>query len=329
MISIIIPVYKVEKYLRRCLDSVLAQTYTDLEIILVDDGSPDGSGSICDEYAEKDSRIKVIHQANAGAAAARNAGVAAATGEFTAFVDSDDYIDPTMYEQLLDIIQVNDADIAECGYRWVKPDVTYDRENTGKVDVYTNLEALEMLYFGDQMFGGISIVVWNKLYRTDLVKAVSFLEGRMNEDCLYTPMILYRARKIAKLNLNLYNFFFSENSVSRSAYRLKNTDAVEIYDKLMRFFESVELERYFLFAQNSYLNVLYHNYFECYKRRQQPDFKEKADQFRQELTHQYEAILANPHQQNNQLRHRIFHTSPLVWYWCMSAVRWIKRLREK
>ena len=271
MISIIIPIYKVEPYLRRCLDSVLAQTYTDLQIILVDDGSPDGCGAICDEYAAKDSRIEVIHQENRGLSGARNAGLALAKGEYIAFLDSDDYVDETMYEKLLQVLLENDADIAECGYRWVKPDVTYDRENTGKVDIYTNLEALEMLYFGDQMFGGISIVVWNKLYRAELFDDLCFAQGLNNEDVDFTPRALYKARRIAKLNENLYD-----------------------------------------------------GYFNCYRLRRQPEYRQMAKTLRGQLDAQYEQILSNPYHQGDTLRHKIFHVSPLVWYWCMGVARWRK-----
>ena len=121
MISIIIPVYKTEPYLRKCVDSVLAQTYTNLEVILVDDGSPDDCGKICDEYAAKDSRVKVIHKENGGLSSARNCGLDVATGKYIGFVDSDDWIDPDMYETLLGLLLRYDADIAEGSYRFFRP----------------------------------------------------------------------------------------------------------------------------------------------------------------------------------------------------------------
>ncbi|WP_227166600.1 glycosyltransferase, partial [Enterococcus faecium] len=111
-ISIIVPVYKVEKYLRKCVDSILAQTFTDFEVILVDDGSPDNSGKICDEYAEKDNRVRVIHKENGGLSSARNAGIDVARGKYLGFVDSDDYIDEDMYEILYENLKIHDADIS-------------------------------------------------------------------------------------------------------------------------------------------------------------------------------------------------------------------------
>lgn len=327
MISIIIPIYNVEKYLRRCIDSVLAQTYTDLQVILVDDGSPDGCGAICDEYAAKDSRIKVIHQENRGLSGARNAGLSLAAGEFVAFLDSDDYVDDTMYEKLLKVMVENDADIAECGYRWVKPDVTYDRENTGKVDVYTNLEALEKLYFGDQMFGGISVVVWNKLYRAELLKGLSFAQGMIHEDVDFTPRALYKARRIAKLNENLHNFFFSPNSISRSDFSLKKLDAIRVRQRVMEFFREQGLQRYFDFMEASYISVLYGSFEECYKRRKQPQYAQKAKELRREILDQFPIIRKNPYYCGSLLRHRIFRLSPWVWCRCMELTRWVRKLR--
>lgn len=329
MISIVIPIYKVEPYLRRCLDSVLAQTYADLEIILVDDGSPDGCGAICDEYAARDSRIKVIHQENRGLSGARNAGLNIATGEYVAFLDSDDYVDATMYEKLLKVLVENEADIAECGYRWVKPNVTYDRENTGKVDVYTNLEALEKLYFGDQMFGGISIVVWNKLYRAELLDGMQFAQGLNNEDVDFTPRALYKAGKIAKLNENLHNFFFSPNSISRAAFSLKRLDAIEVRRRVMEFFKEKGLTRYHDVVQSTYYSVLYDCYYNCFKLRRRSEYRRAAKDLRVQLRGEYAQILANPYHQGSLLRHRIFRISPLLWYWCMGVVRRRKMRKTK
>lgn len=120
-ISIIVPVYKVEPYLRKCLDSIIAQTYTNLEIILVNDGSPDNCGAICDEYAAKDTRIIVIHKENGGVSSARNMGLDVATGEYIGYVDSDDWIEPDMYEYLLGLAKTHDADVAQCGF-WLEED---------------------------------------------------------------------------------------------------------------------------------------------------------------------------------------------------------------
>lgn len=326
-ISVVIPVYKVEQYLERCVQSVLDQTHTNLEIILVDDGSPDQCGAMCDEFAKKDRRIRVIHQENRGLSGARNAGTDVATGDYIAYLDSDDYVDKTMYEQLLRVLKQYDADIAECGYRWVKPDRTLDRENTGTVDTYTNIEALEKLYFGDQMFGGLSIVVWNKLYRRELMDGLRFEQGLINEDVGFTPRIIYRAKRIAKLNLNLHNFYHSPNSISRSSYSIKNTDVIKIKKGLMQYYRQIGLQRYCDYIHAACVGDMQHNYYECRLRKKSEEFASCAKQLRKELKESYASIKNNPFAKEDMWRHRLFHFSPDIWFFVMRVGKKIKSWR--
>lgn len=182
-ISVIIPVYNVEKYLKFCLDSVLEQSYKNLEIILIDDGSTDGCGKICDEYALIDNRIKVIHKINGGLADARNVGLKSATGDFIGFLDSDDYIYPTFYEELYGIIQKYNSDIAECEFMRInveniescKKIIEKENENKNVVEnVNNNIQALSLLY-GARLNPYLKkVVVWNKLYRKSVLKDIVF-----------------------------------------------------------------------------------------------------------------------------------------------------------
>ena len=184
LISVIVPIYQVEKYLEQCLDSILNQTYRQLEIIRVDDGSPDHCGEICDRYASQDARIKVIHQPNAGLSAARNAGMDMATGEFISFIDSDDYIDPYFYEKMVHgFLNYLEAPIIVC--------LTYKDEN-GCISYYnpnwhtTQPEFHSTLTFcEDCILGKMSVVVWNKLFRSELMKDIRFRVGRIFEDSLF------------------------------------------------------------------------------------------------------------------------------------------------
>ena len=145
-ISVIVPIYKVENYLKRCIDSIRKQTYQNLEIILVDDGSPDMCGEMCERYAQEDSRIRVLHKENGGLSDARNVGIEAATGEYIAFVDSDDWIDDKMYEVLYDTLLKCDADIAECSYRNLYADcIVVETNCTGNVVEGDNIFALEAM----------------------------------------------------------------------------------------------------------------------------------------------------------------------------------------
>ena len=183
LISVIVPIYQVEKYLEQCLDSILNQTYRQLEIILVDDGSPDHCGEICDRYANQDARIKVIHQPNAGLSAARNAGMDIATGEYISFIDSDDYIDSHFYEKMEQGFQdYPEAPIITClAYQNEEGYITpYTHKNTNQPEFHSTLTFCE-----DCILGKMSVVVWNKLFRSELMKDIRFREGRIFEDSLF------------------------------------------------------------------------------------------------------------------------------------------------
>lgn len=244
MISVIVPVYKVEKYLNKCVESILGQSYLNLEIILVDDGSPDKCGEICDRYAERDKRVKVIHKKNGGVSSARNAGLKIAKGDYISFIDSDDWIDRNMYEELIKIAMKTDADIVEGGYRFWRPwkveKKTLNGLNTCELKVYTNVEALNELYFGPQRFGGITIMVWNKLYKASLIHDVTFFEGYMNEDLEFTPRILFYAKKIVKYEKDFYTYNIHLGSDSTSG--MKNTiwkleSNIIMHKRVMDFFQ--------------------------------------------------------------------------------------------
>ena len=162
-ISIIVPIYNIEKYLPRCLESILAQTYKNIEVILVDDGSVDNSGMIADTYARNDQRIIVIHQVNKGVSAARNAGLDLATGDYIGFVDGDDYIEPDMYEILMRIIDEQQVDIAHCGYQMVYPSRIDYYYNTREKQKMNREEGVFELLKGRKIEPGL----WNKLYKAE------------------------------------------------------------------------------------------------------------------------------------------------------------------
>ena len=166
MISIIVPVYQVEPYLNRCVRSLLEQTYTDLEIILVDDGSPDGCPALCDAWAGKDARVRVIHKPNGGLSDARNAGLTAASGEEIAFVDSDDWVDPDMLERLHNQMEETGADLAACGVTWEYPGGHSEVPHPLEDRLYTGRKAIMRAYIQTCM---VRTTVWNKLYRRAVV----------------------------------------------------------------------------------------------------------------------------------------------------------------
>lgn len=222
MISVIVPVYKVEAYLPRCVDSILRQTYQDFELILVDDGSPDRCGMLCDEYAEKDNRIKVIHKKNGGLSDARNAGLSIADGAYFAFVDSDDWVTPDYLEKLLSGLLSTDSDICEC-----EKINTFASSELPFVEAtqctYETQDALELL-IKDQVFHQY---VWNKLYKRECLKEIKFEVGKTNEDEFWTYQVFGNARHVTKISDILYYYFQREDSIMGTGFSLKRLDALE------------------------------------------------------------------------------------------------------
>lgn len=258
LISIIIPVYKVERYLKRCVDSVVSQSYRNIEIILVDDGSPDNCGKICDEYAKADSRIKVIHKENGGQSSARNSGLDLSNGEYIGFVDSDDYIDSEMYETLLKLSLEHNADIVECECRAGKSEnFSVYGKNDHTVEIYSNLEAIEKFYFGEQI-NGLTSMVWDKLYKRHLFDKVRFYDGyNIREDANITPKLFYHSDKIIKYNYNMYNYCIeSPDSSSLSISMNKFYDPVVLMNDLKEFYDDINQPMYSNFAYAMYVGAL-------------------------------------------------------------------------
>ncbi len=204
LISIVVPVYNTEKYIDDCMASILAQSYKNLQIILVDDGSTDGSGKICDAYVAKDDRFQVIHKANGGVSSALNAGIKETTGSWIMRIDPDDYVHPHMVQRLYETALQKEADLVWCAYENVPEESSYDKQSfkdtQGKLEEYTNVEA-EKLFYSPQIEN--YIVTWNKLYRADLFKAepaLTFREGRVYEEGYIVYQLVYRAKKVVVLS---------------------------------------------------------------------------------------------------------------------------------
>lgn len=205
MISIIVPIYNVKDYLCECIDSILNQTYTDLEILLVDDGSTDGSGEICDRYKTLDSRIQVLHKKNGGLADARNAGIKIATGRYIGFVDSDDYIHPRMYELLYDSCERNQAEIAMCKFQTFENTVVECKYVRQASKCFTRDEILSA-YINENTKELITPSVWSKLFRRDCIEGLEFPIGKLCEDIVFTAKAFYNANKVIYLEMELYYY---------------------------------------------------------------------------------------------------------------------------
>lgn len=223
-ISVIVPVYKVEAYLDKCVSSIVNQTYTNLEIILVDDGSPDNCPAMCDAWAEKDSRIRVIHKPNGGLSDARNAGMAVATGELMAFVDSDDWIAPDMCEYLYQRLTEDNSDIAACGVQMVWEDKKLCRMLTRAGSYVLNQEEAMRAIIEESW---LKQPVWYKLYKTALVRDILFPKGKCHEDVFWSYQAVGSAKKVSVSDHVGYYYLQRGGSIMGAEYSLKRLDAVE------------------------------------------------------------------------------------------------------
>lgn len=241
LISVIVPVYNVKEYLEECLDSICRQTYGNLEIIVIDDGSTDGSGSLCDSYQRKDERIKVIHQSNEGLAQARNQGILHAGGEYLTFVDSDDYIHIQMIENMYNAMKEYGADLVLCSHEKVRCDRKADiTRRNGSIDGCTEeLQGRDCvkLFYSEQCVD--MVVAWNKLYRTVYFKDVLFPAGKIHEDEFTTYKILYPLEKCIYLKQSLYFYRQREGSITRKTYELKTLDKIEALRERVCYFKTL------------------------------------------------------------------------------------------
>lgn len=239
-ISVIIPVYNVSKYLRRCLYSVISQTYRQLEIILIDDGSTDGSSEICDEYAKKDNRIVVIHKPNGGVSVARNKGLDIATGDYIGFVDSDDYIHPNMYKVLVDNAEKYDADISICGF--------FQEDTNGRFQRYWKDDVLKCLNTTEQienllMNKYFRCSVWDRIFKKELLFGVNFREDvKIYEDMLFDYEVMKKSHKAVFTSTPMY--YYCENdsySAARSPFNDSKMDIIFYREFSIAFFRQMRV----------------------------------------------------------------------------------------
>lgn len=214
LISVIVPVYNVKDYIEKCLDSICGQTYGNLEIIVVDDGSTDGSGDICDKYAQLDSRIKVFHQSNAGQSAARNMALDIAQGEYFGFVDSDDWIEEDMYEFLYHLVTENHADISICSHYKDKGGKSESKYASGKISVFTRDEAIRALVVDKK----VRNYLVDKLYKRQLFNNIRLPLNRVYEDLAVSYKVFYGAEKVVMQEIPKYHYIIREGSTTQSKY---------------------------------------------------------------------------------------------------------------
>ena len=233
LISVVVPVYRVEKYLDHCIKSIAEQTYSNLEILLVDDGSPDGSGAICDRWAARDSRIRVFHKQNAGAGAARNTALDAARGEIITFVDSDDYLHPNMFSHLCGLMK-DGVEIAECEIGITERDDLAMDDGTGAEILVCETEEALRLHIQDEVFRQTPP---NKLYRRECVGDIRFPEGNLIDDEFFTYKVLGNARKLAHSCACMYAYRQQSGSAMHKPYSLRRLQGLDAKLQRLTYFE--------------------------------------------------------------------------------------------
>lgn len=247
LVSIIIPVYNVKQYLDDCMSSVLNQTHTNIEVLLIDDGSTDGSGELCDVYAQTDSRVRVVHQMNKGQAAARNCGIASAKGKYITFVDSDDYIDRTMVDTLLEYF-------VESGFVMCqKTKVDADGNSISAVQYQKKCDCIRKnVYFRRLRNNPDYIVVWGKLFARHLFQDIRFLEGIQYEDEEIMPQLVHLSKEICIVDKPLYFYRIRENSTMTKPFSKKSLDIITVCEKRIEYYRSWKMRSMFIWAVKDY-----------------------------------------------------------------------------
>lgn len=265
LVSVIVPIYNVDKYLRKCLDTIISQTYSNLEIILVNDGSTDLSYDICQEFKKKDTRIILINQENSGLSVARNVGVKASHGKYIGFVDSDDYLYLNMYESLVTALESKSADIAEC----MVEDVIEDKNVGIRTDTisYYEMRGKDALSKLMQNEKGIRprYAVWSKLFKSDIIKDLEFPSGEIHEDYFYDALALLRAEKYVIISSKLYCYRSRQNSITSAPFNIKDFDKIKHIFQRTQYLKDNGYEDLSIISQRSGYETLLHYYFRAHQ----------------------------------------------------------------
>lgn len=263
-ISIIVPVFNLEKLLPNCINSILSQTFTDFELILVNDGSTDKSGEICDKYAKHDKRIEVIHKSNGGVSSARNAGLEVAKGDYIGFVDSDDYINKYMFEILYSRAIRYSSDMVLCSYKKVyeyeNHHVTKNTVEVGREQHFTNLGALKQMYEDKSKYIAY-VVPWNKIYKKHLFEGIKYREGNIYDDETVAHKLLYQSNKITVISSKLYFYYQRKGSQMNSTFHIKRFDKIFALHERAFYFKECKEADLFQKALKHYMDMFFWYYY--------------------------------------------------------------------
>lgn len=318
LISVIVPIYNVEQYLDRCIESILNQTYKNLEIILVDDGSTDNCPKICDRWTKKDNRIKVIHKKNGGISSTRNAGLDISTGKFIGFVDGDDSIDETMYEILYKNLIDTNSDISICSMQKI---FNYDEINKlNKNNKIINNKTFVSINKFDGLFDDKikdTIVAWNKLYKKEIFNELRYPINKQNEDTFLIIKILDKSKKIVYTNLKLYYYFQRIDSIMNSKFNIKKLDELQAFKEQMLFFKREEYinTKYYKLSLLKYADKTIIYYCKLKKFNKENNYTKKIKEIKDDYNEYYKEIINTKINTKKKIKYFIFKYMPnLIYY---------------
>ena len=289
-LSIIVPVYKVEKYLSRCLDSILKQTFREFELIIIDDGSPDQSGLIADRYAKSDKRIRIIHQENKGVSEARNVGIKYAKGTYIGFVDPDNYIEPDMYSTMLQEMKLHKADLTICGYRYVNDLEGYRYVDFSKIPTLMNKTVFfKYLFNTPRTIGG---AVWNKLFIKDKIVSLFDKNISVSEDWMFVSKYALNCQSIRFVGGNYYNVFLNSDSATRQVLG-KTALGLAPYRQLIDIVKEAGQSIQEI-AEKNFLDACVRHYYMLENQKESYYFKISMSELRGYIRKHYKRILKNP-----------------------------------
>ncbi len=305
LVSIIVPVYNVKPYLERCVNSLIKQSYSNLEIILVDDGANDGSGDVCDSLMHRDERIKVVHQENQGLSAARNTGIEEARGDYLCFVDSDDYVNHDYVKYLYDMCQINGADIGICGHLITEKDDYSDTIDFSRpIEVYSRSEIFDRFY--TDMHGSI-VIAWNKIYKKECIGNIRYDVGMIHEDEATTFKFLYNADKIAFGREVCYYYYSRPDSITGSAYSKRNLDILKAYENRVLFYKEHGEDKLYDRECQFYLSEILNQYKKVNK------FLNGDKDILRDLCEKYKTIYRDSNRKNWTVSRKIMYALCLVF----------------
>lgn len=320
MISVIVPVYNVEKYLPKCIESICGQTYRDLEIILVDDGSTDNCGKICEEYARKDDRIRVLHKQNGGLSDARNYGINEAKGEYIQFADSDDYLHPDMTRRLFQALIQNDADMAVCDFLPVKETDSpeFDTTAPGEVICFQKEQIMDQLQYRNTL----TVIAWNKLYKTSVFSDLRYEKGRLHEDEYLIHHILHKIKKSVYLSDKLYFYVQHEGSITGKISTKRIEDGYEAYLERLDFMEKNHYDFMSLCTKKHILYFIFRHYGLLGKEAEDKKLKTRMKKDFKQYYH--DPLMKHKIPVDLRGAYKLFVISPSLYYNIREILKWGK-----